>query len=302
MKKIQTLLSSIVLLTLFCACSNKDNRYDAAGTFEATEVIVSAEANGKLEQFDITEGELLKAGETVGYIDTIQIWLKIQQLKASNKAISSRLADVPVQIAALQQQIMTQKREKYRFENLLKNNAANQKQVDDIDAQITVLEKQLEAQLSSLRNNNSGLNEESAATTLQIAQLEDQLQKCRIYSPITGTVLTKYAEAGELATTGKALFKIADTEQLFLRAYLTSDQLSSIKTRQKVKVIADFGGEEQREYDGTVSWISSKAEFTPKGIQTRDERANLVYAVKIAVKNDGYIKIGMYGEVIFTQQ
>lgn len=301
MKKIQTLLSSIVLLTLFCTCSNKDNRYDAAGTFEATEVIVSAEANGKLEQFDITEGELLKAGETVGYIDTIQIWLKIQQLKASNKAISSRLADVPVQIAALQQQIMTQKREKYRFENLLKNNAANQKQVDDIGAQITVLEKQLEAQLSSLRNNNSGLNEESAATTLQIAQLEDQLQKCRVYSPITGTVLTKYAEAGELATTGKALFKIADTKQLFLRAYLTSDQLSSIKTRQKVKVIADFGGEEQREYDGTVSWISSKAEFTPKGIQTRDERANLVYAVKIAVKNDGYIKIGMYGEVIFIQ-
>ena len=200
-----------------------------------------------------------------------------------------------------QEQIATQKREKNRCENLLKSNAANQKQLDDINSQITVLEKQLAAQISTLENTNNSINNESSAITIQIAQLKDQLTKCHIFSPIEGTVLAKYAEPGELATTGRALFKIADIDHLFLRAYLTSDQLSSIKIGQQVTVTADFGSKQQHNYQGIVSWISSKAEFTPKGIQTQDERANLVYAVKIAVMNDGYIKIGMYGEISFSK-
>ena len=294
------IIAGVCLLTI-SGCNRNNHKYDAAGIFEATEIIVSAEANGKLMQFDISEGEKLKANELVGYIDTVQLWLKILQLQANDKSVNNKRADISKQIAATQEQIATQKREKNRCENLLKSNAANQKQLDYINSQITVLEKQLAAQISTLENTNNSINNESSAITIQIAQLKDQLTKCHIFSPIEGTVLAKYAEPGELATTGRALFKIADIDHLFLRAYLTSDQLSSIKIGQQVTVTADFGGKQQHNYQGIVSWISSKAEFTPKGIQTQDERANLVYAVKIAVKNDGYIKIGMYGEISFSK-
>ncbi|BEG98962.1 HlyD family secretion protein [Bacteroides sedimenti] len=301
MKLIKSILFSAIATTLFSACGNGNGKYDATGTFEATEVIVSSEATGKLMEFNVTEGDLLEQGAQVGYVDTVQLYLKRLQLQASTSAVRSRRQDVSKQIAAIKQQIATQQREKERFENLVKNNAANQKQVDDINAQIAFLQKQLAAQTSTLENSNASVSGESSALEIQIAQLEDQLQKCHIISPIKGTVLSKYAEKGELATPGKALFKVADIENMFLRAYVTSDQLSKMKIGQKVKVYADFGGDNVKEFPGTVSWISNKSEFTPKGILTKDERANLVYAVKIAVKNNGDIKIGMYGEVSFTK-
>lgn len=282
---------------LLSACSRGNGDYDASGVFETTEVIVSAEANGKIMQFDIEEGQLLDAGREIGYIDTVQLYLKKMQLQANMKSVKTRYTDVPRQIAATKQQIATQRNELRRFENLVKSNAANQKQVDDINAQILVLERQLAAQTETLENSNRGVSEESTGLDIQVAQLNDQLQKSIIISPIRGTVLSKYAEQGELATQGRALFKIADMDNMFLRAYITSGQLTEVKIGQQVRVFADFGEKDMKEYAGTITWISDKSEFTPKTIQTRDERANLVYAVKIAVKNDGYLKKGMYGEL-----
>ena len=301
MKLIKGILYGTLATTLLSACGNEKGKYDATGTFEATEVIVSSEASGKLLDFNITEGDQLQQGKEVGYVDTVQLYLKKLQLQANTTTVKSHRQDIGKQIAAIKQQIVTQEREKRRWENLVKSNAGNQKQLDDINSQIAYLQKQLIAQTSTLENNNAGVNGESSSLDIQIAQLNDQLSKCHIISPINGTVLSKYAEKGELATPGKALFKVADIENMFLRAYITSDQLSQIKIGQKVKVFADYGGENVKEFPGTVTWISNKSEFTPKGILTKDERANLVYAVKVAVKNSGEIKIGMYGEVSFTK-
>jgi len=301
MKLIKGILYGTLATTLLSACGNEKGKYDATGTFEATEVIVSSEASGKLMDFNVTEGDQLQQGKEVGYVDTVQLYLKKLQLQANTTTVRSRRQDISKQIAAIKQQIATQEREKRRWENLVKSNAGNQKQLDDINSQIAYLQKQLIAQTSTLENNNAGVNGESSSLEIQVAQLNDQLSKCHIISPINGTVLSKYAEKGELATPGKALFKVADIENMFLRAYITSDQLSKIKIGQKVKVFADYGGENVKEFPGTVTWISNKSEFTPKGILTKDERANLVYAVKVAVKNSGDIKIGMYGEVSFTK-
>ena len=282
------------------ACSNNKTDYDASGIFESTEVIVSSQVSGQLMEFTVTEGQQLQAHSYLGYVDTTQLYLKKQQLMASRTAVSSRSTSVPRQIASLKEQIATQKRELARFGNLVKLNAANQKQVDDIQSQLSVLEKQLAAQTELLVNNNQGISGESTALENQIAQIEDQLLKSRITSPIQGTVLTKYAEQGEFTAPGKALFKVSDMQQMYLRAYITSDQLTQLKQGQTVTVYADFGEDKMRTYPGTISWIADKAEFTPKTIQTRNERANLVYAVKIAVTNDGYLKNGMYGEVKFN--
>lgn len=282
------------------ACSNNKTDYDASGIFESTEVIVSSQVSGQLMEFTVTEGQQLQADSYLGYVDTSQLYLKKQQLMASRTAVSSRSTSVPRQIASLKEQIATQKRELARFGNLVKLNAANQKQVDDIQSQLSVLEKQLAAQTELLVNNNQGISGESTALESQIAQIEDQLLKSRITSPIQGTVLTKYAEQGEFTAPGKALFKVSDMQQMYLRAYITSDQLTQLKQEQSVTVYADFGEDKMRTYPGTISWIADKAEFTPKTIQTRNERANLVYAVKIAVTNDGYLKNGMYGEVKFN--
>lgn len=282
------------------ACSNNKTDYDASGIFESTEVIVSSQVSGQLMEFTVTEGQQLQADSYLGYVDTTQLYLKKQQLMASRTAVSSRSTSVPRQIASLKEQIATQKRELARFGNLVKLNAANQKQVDDIQSQLSVLEKQLAAQTELLVNNNQGISGESTALESQIAQIEDQLLKSRITSPIQGTVLTKYAEQGEFTAPGKALFKVSDMQQMYLRAYITSDQLTQLKQGQTVTVYADFGEDKMRTYPGTISWIADKAEFTPKTIQTRNERANLVYAVKIAVTNDGYLKNGMYGEVKFN--
>lgn len=290
-----------LLATILVACGKENKEYDATGTFEATEVIVSSEASGKLIDFNATEGSMIDAGMQIGIVDTTQLYLKKMQLQANTKTVNSKRWDVNKQIAAIQQQIITQKREKSRWESLVKSNAANQKQVDDINAQIAFLNKQLTAQKATLENNNAGISGESSALDIQIAQINDQLSKCYICSPIKGTILSKYTEKGELAIPGKALFKVADIENMYLRAYITSEQLANIKLGQSVKVFADYGNDKKKEYAGTISWISNKSEFTPKGIQTNDERANLVYAVKIAVKNDGLVKIGMYGEVSFTK-
>ena len=290
----------LILSSLLISCGKSKDNYDASGTFEATEVIVSAEATGRILSFDIEEGQILTSNELIGRIDSTQLYLHKQQIISSKKALQSSRPDIKKQIAAIQQQIATAKSERKRFENLVKANASNQKQVDDINAQIAVLEKQLDAQKTTLQTTNQGISDNSEGVTFQAEQLQDQLQKCKIISPIAGTVLVKYAEMGEVASPGKALFKIADTNHMILRAYITADQLSQLKIGQKVKVTSDFGKDQNREYAGTLAWISSKAEFTPKTIQTRDERANLVYAVKINVKNDGLVKIGMYGNVKFN--
>ena len=295
--KSNKLIGCLFLLSLLSACGGRTTDYDATGTFEATEVLVSAEASGRLLCFDVEEGTRLASGEEVGLIDTVQLYLKKLQLQASMKSVESQRPDVNKQIAATRQQIATAQREKKRVENLLKAGAANQKQLDDWDAQVALLERQ--AQMSSLQNSTNSLTEQGSSVAIQVAQVEDQLAKCHIVSPISGTVLAKYAEAGELAAVGKPLFKVADVDHMYLRAYITSEQLSQVKIGNRVTVFSDYGGNERKEYPGVVSWISDRSEFTPKTILTKEERANLVYAVKITVENDGLLKIGMYGGVKF---
>ena len=298
--KSRNLLGLCSLLALFSACGNGAPKYDATGTFETTEVLVSAEASGRLLYFDIEEGMLLKAGEEVGVVDTVQLYLKKLQLEASLKSVEEQRPDILKQVAATKEQISAAQRERNRVANLLKVGVANQKQLDDAEDQLEVLRKQLVAQNSTLSNSHQSLTWQSSSVGIQVAQVEDQLRKCHITSPITGTVLAKYAEAGELTAMGTPLFKVADTEQMYLRAYITSEQLSQVKLGQKVTVFSDYGTDEHKQYPGVVTWISDTSEFTPKTILTKNERANLVYAVKIAVHNDGLLKIGMYGGVEFS--
>ena len=287
----------ILAVAIMTACSGSKNEFDATGTFEATEITVSAEQNGRLLRFDVTEGMQLKALQQVGLIDTVQLALQARALGATKESIANQRPDLTKQIAATRQQLMKAEMEQQRFENLVKDHAANQKQLDDAISAVNVLKKQLEAQVSALNNTTQSLNSQMNATDIQRLQVLDQLQKCHISTPIAGTVLSKYMEPGEFVTIGKPLFKMADIENMYLRAYITSSQLARVKIGQDMKVLADFGGGDRKEYQGVVTWISEHSEFTPKTILTNDERADLVYAVKIAVKNDGFIKIGMYGEV-----
>jgi HlyD family secretion protein len=287
----------ITMVATICACTSNNSKYDASGTFETTEVIVSAESTGRILQLNITESQVLDAGEIVGYIDSTQLYLKRKQLMASQRALLNRRPDIGKQIATLEQQMATANHERNRIVKLVAENAATAKQLDDINALISNLEKQLEAAKSTLDKTDRGMVSENEAIETQIEQINDQLAKCRIVCPAKGMVLSKYAQAGELAVAGKAIFKVGDTDNMILRAYITGDQITQIKLGQTVKVFSDLGDSDSREYEGVVSWISSKSEFTPKTIQTRNERANLVYAVKINVKNDGYLKIGMYGGV-----
>ncbi|MDD2245584.1 MAG: HlyD family efflux transporter periplasmic adaptor subunit [Proteiniphilum sp.] len=292
------LLSALLALPLF-SCSKGSGEYDATGSFEATEIIVSSQANGCILELNVNEGEQLQMGQIVGLIDSTQLYLKKMSLLSSAKGVRAQQPDIEAQTAALQDQIKTLKREKARVEKLIAANAANQKQLDDIESQLEVVQSQLSALTSTLQKNSANISAQSSTLDIQIAQLEDQLEKTRITSPISGTVLNRYVEAGELATMGTPLFKIADTGTLFLRAYVTNDQLALIKLNDEVTVRVDNGKGNMKSYTGTISWISNKSEFTPKTIQTKNERANLVYALKIAVPNDGYLKIGMYGEVKF---
>ena len=289
-----------IALLMITSCGNNQNAFDATGTFEATEVTVSSEASGKILSFDIIEGKDIMSGKQIGVVDTVQLYLTKLQLMQSLSSVKSNRPDIGKQIAAIKEQITKQKTEQNRVENLLKSEAATQKQLDDIISAIAVLERQQTALQSSLQNNALSIDAQSSAIEIQIAQIDDKLSKSIISSPISGTILAKYAEAGELAVPGKPLFKVADTKRLFLRAYMTLSQLKDVKLGQNVKVYADFGGDNRREYTGTVTWISEKSEFTPKNIQTKDDRENLVYAVKIAIENDGYVKIGMYGELVIS--
>lgn len=287
----------LVLLAASCVEGNK--AYDASGGFESTEVTVSAEGNGKILSLDIQEGDRLEAGQIVGCIDTVQLHLSEVQLEASRRAVGSGWLDISRQIAALESQIGKQRQELDRFTKLEKAGASNRKQVEDIQAQIETLERQLAAQEESLNSSNRNVSGQADALEAQIEQIRDRIRKCVITSPVAGTVLAKYSEAGEFAALGRALFKVADIDNIRLRAYITADQLTTLKLGQQVRVFADQGSSGRKEYAGTLIWISDKAEFTPKTIQTRDERANLVYAVKIAVENDGLIKLGMYGDIKF---
>lgn len=298
-KTIYHLFAAVLLLT---SCGRGDADFDASGVFETTEVTVSAQGEGELLQFDIREGQTLQAGQTVGLIDTLQLSLKREELLGNLQATDSRRYDVSRQIASLREQIATQRREQKRYESLLQANAANRKQLDDINSHLAVLEKQLAAQTETLEKGNRSVSGQVRMLEAQIAQVEDRIRRCVITVPATGTVLAKYAEPGELAATGRALFKLGDLTDMYLRVYVTAPQLTALKVGQQVRVFADKGEDDRREYPGTVSWISDQAEFTPKTIQTRDERANLVYAVKVAVKNDGYIKRGMYGEIKFNEE
>lgn len=288
-----------VTLFVFASCNNNKDTFDATGAFEATEILVSSEANGKIMELNLEEGDRLKAGALLGYIDSTQLYLKKMQLAAGLRSVDIRKPDIRKQIAALEQQIATSRTEQQRMENLVRAKAGNQKQVDDIVNNIKFLQKQLDAQYSTLNKTSGSADADAEGLLYQIMQLDDQLQKSCIVNPQTGTVLVRYAEPGEVTAVGKPLYKLADTDLLYLRAYITADQLSRLKLNQSVRVFADFGDSDRREYPGVITWISDKSEFTPKGIQTKDERANLVYAIKIAVKNDGYLKIGQYGETVF---
>ncbi len=317
-------LLSIALMAL-ASCNNGKAKYDASGTFEADEIIVSAEATGKILQLNFEEGDTLAKDATVGSIDVLGLELQKSQIEASLQAIGQKTNDAEPQVAilnaqrktqqaqieVLQQQIDVAEKERIRLTKLVKADAATPKQLDDAIGQIAVLQKQLntakeqmgvlEQQIASTRASvniqNRGILSEKPGIQKRVEQVNDQIARGQIKNPAAGIVLTKYAMAGEFATMGKPLYKVADVSEMTLRAYITGAQLSSVKTGQNVKVLVDDGPDKLKALPGTVTWISNKAEFTPKTIQTKDERANLVYAVKIKVKNDGTLKIGMYGEV-----
>ncbi|MBL0356097.1 MAG: HlyD family efflux transporter periplasmic adaptor subunit [Chitinophagaceae bacterium] len=309
MKKIFVL--TILSAGLFSACKNNGEQFDASGTFEADEVIVSSELPGKIISFTIEEGAAVGKDSIVGAIDAVNVMLQKEQVEASIKALGEKTADFAPQVILLQNQLQVQQsqlnnllHEKTRIENLLKADAATGKQLDDINAQADVVKKQMavtsqqiNVQRSNINTQNRSVLSEAAPLQKRVAQLKDQEKRAYIINPINGTVITKYAEQGEITSAGKALYKVADLTSLTLRAYITGTQLSQVKLNNVVKVLIDNGASSYKEYSGTIYWISGKAEFTPKTIQTKEERANLVYAVKIKVKNDGLLKIGMYGEV-----
>lgn len=297
--KTKFILPISLLSILLYSCHNSENDWDAAGAFESVETIISTEASGTLMQFNVEEGQNLHTGQWIGYVDSAQLYYAKEELEAEIASTISQQPDIPVQVASLYAQLSDAEKNEQRMDNLVKASAATQQQLDDATTQVNVIKKQIEAQKSALGITSNTLEKEVAPLVHHIEQIEDQLQKCKIINPINGTVLTKYAENHEVVTPGKALYKIAPTDTLILRAYITGSQLTEIKLGQKVKVRSDEGSSNYRYYPGVIYWISDKSEFTPKTIPTRDERADLVYAIKIRVPNDGYLKIGMYGEVQF---
>ena len=293
MNKVNILL--IILFLTISSCSNDNDKSDAYGNFEATEIIVSAEATGKLLKFNLEEGQTIDEGEIIGYIDTVQLHLKKLQLEQQKKAVKTKSNNVFSQVSVLQQEKRNALIEKERTEKLLKDEAAPKKQLDDINARINVINKQI----TSVKTQNSTIFQEMKTIDTQINQIGDQINKSEIKNPVKGTVLTKFTEPSEVVSYGKPLYKIANLKVMELRVYVSGDQLTSIKLGQKVKVLIDKNKEDNIFLEGTIGWISSKAEFTPKTIQTKEERVNLVYAVKVSVVNDGTLKIGMPGEILF---
>lgn len=286
----------LIIIMVLASCQNSE-KYDATGIFEANTITVSSETSGKLVSFDIDEGDSLKIGQQVGLVDTTMLVLQQKQLHSQQLSTEKSSPDIAAQAAALRSQIAHQQNECDRIKRLLANGAATQKQSDDAHAQLRTLRGQLEGLLSTLDKNRNSITESASALQYQKEQVEEQIRKSHITAPITGTVLQKYAEQGEYATPGRPLFKMANLNDLYLRSYFTASQLADIHIGQEVNVIADFGENKQYEYPGRIVWIAQESEFTPKSIQTQDTRANLVYAVKVAVKNDGRLKLGQYGEV-----
>lgn len=284
---------------LVCACGGDKTVSDATGTFEADEIIISSEATGTIGKLDIREGLTVKAGQFLGWVDSTQLYLRKKQLLAQIQAILSRRPQIATQLAAYRIQLETAERELQRVVNLYKADAATQKQVDDARAQVAVIRRQMEAHHSSLDISSQGLVSETLPLSAQVEQIDDQLRHARIVNPVNGTILSKYAEAHELVTIGKPLYKVADLSHLDLRAYITGRQLPQVRLNQEVRVLVDDGKGGYTEYPGNITWVSDKAEFTPKTIQTQEERADLVYAMKVRVANDGLLKIGMYAEVKF---
>lgn len=282
---------------LFMAACSTTPDYDATGIFEATTVTVSAETSGKILSMDISEGDSIIAGQTIAVVDTSLLVLQRKQLGSQKQSVMSSAPDISAQAASLRTQIDHQTHECERLGRLLADGATTRKQYDDAKAHLAALRGQLQAMVSSLSNTRTSISDNAVAMQYQKEQLEEQIDKSTVKSPLTGTVLVKYAEPGEFATPGRQICRIANLGDIYLRAYFTASQLAALKVGQRVTVIADFGGDEQFEYPGTVTWIAQESEFTPKSIQTNDSRANLVYAVKIAVKNDGRLKLGQYGEV-----
>lgn len=289
---------SIPFLTLLSlmACSKNDDKADGYGNFEATEITVSAEANGKIEDFTIEEGAVLEANSIVGIIDTTQLYFSKEQLKASIHTINSKSTNVLSQKSVIQAQLQTALLEKKRIQNMFNENAATQRQVEEINGRVAVLQEQIK----SVTSQNMPITNESKSIDVQIEKINDLIEKSKITNPIKGTVLAKYAEPNEVTAFGKPLYKIADISEMTLRVYVSETQLPNIKIGQKLNVKID-SAEEMRAYEGTISWIASQAEFTPKTIQTKEERVNLVYAIKVLVKNDGSLKIGMPAEVWFNK-
>ncbi len=301
MKKTKIVYLLLLWLSI-ASCKEKVNNHDASGSFEATETIISAEANGKIMQLNIDEGQQLDSGQLVGFIDSTQLELSKVQLMQNKKAILSGRPEASVQVEALKTELSNAIRDRERIERLVKGGVASPKQLDDVNANIATLRAKIDVQESSLRTATSSLNEQGNTVDAQMKQINDQLKKYAIINPVKGTVLTKYAEQYEMAVLGRPLYKIADISTIVLRAYITGDQLQQVKIGQNVKVFTDDGKGGYKEREGVITWVNDKSEFTPKTIQTKNERANLVYAMKVSVKNDGYLKIGMYGEVRWDKQ
>lgn len=285
------ILATLIIVSLI-SCKNDHEKADGYGNFEATEITISAEGTGKIIQFDVVEGQSLKNGDVIGFIDTIALTLKRDQLLANKETISSKLRSVLAQIEVLKAQLKTAQINQNRIQNLVKENAATPKQLDDINGEVRIVQQQIK----SVETQNMPILNEIKGIDIQVAQVNDQLQKSKIMNPIDGIVLVKYTETNEITSFGKALYKIADLNTMQLRVYLSETQLPTIKIGQKVQVKID-NGDDLKNYEGTISWIASEAEFTPKIIQTKEERVNLVYAVKVEVKNDGSLKIGMPAEM-----
>ena len=287
----------VLMLILIAGCSGRDDLSDAYGNFETIEYLISAEGSGRILVLDLEEGDDLAAGQLVGYIDTIPLHLQVNQLNANIKAINARKAGVSTQIQVQKTQKKTLLIEKKRLENLIKDNAATGKQMDDLKGKLDILEQQINATQSSYVT----IDSEAAAVEAQVKLAEDQLRRNFIINPVDGTVLEKFAEPYEMAVAGKALYKIADLKTMILRVYISGSQLAQVRLGQQAEVLIDQGEEGQQSLEGKVTWISDKSEFTPKIIQTKEERVNLVYAVKVEVRNDGRLKIGMPGEVNFSK-
>jgi len=296
MKRISTIITAFLVLV---SCGKKEDDFDASGSFETEETIISSQASGIIQQLQVEEGAQLSAGDYVGYVDTTQLFLKKKQLLAQIDAVLSQRPNISEQLGALQSQLKAAEKEHQRFTRLVAQDAAPQKQLDDITAQVRTLRQQIEAQRSSLNIASRGISEQAAPLRVQIDQINDQISKSKIVNSVNGSVLVKYAKEHEVTAPGKPLYKIADISYLTLRAYITADQLSHLRLNQHVTVFVDSTKDSYRHLPGVVTWISDQSEFTPKTIQTKDERANLVYAIKIRVSNDGTLKDGMYAEVKF---